>query len=508
MRGHRPSFGRPPRDPEPTSPPATWTPHRRGHPRAAARAARGGFDDLHHALCGDRGNRLRPPGHLEIRDGPSSPATSTPRATARRPASRRPCATGAVRSHAADVLRTGALGLRTPAGPALRCRLWASRSVSPRWSRCSASATPRAGLIAQIRALGTNLLTVAEPCSVTRSFSRVHSDRHDLPDRGSPEFLRSSTSRRPANGRDRSQTGVVSPSGGPPRPARRARREAARGNLAESGDRSLPLGGARLGGRRNGSASTDLTGRGSRRSRRPRFTVIGIMNTLPNARTWIAALIGWPVADNAGLQRPSDHHLRALHRRDGGFRAVGAGGHRDPEHPDQVDVSDPSDALTARGRRVSVRLAVSRPGRGRVAGRRVGIANVMVISVLERRRRSACGARSAPPGGTSAQFLTESPRPRGVGGCGGDAAGRGGDGGLRDQRGGGSWRCLWLPWAGACWWRSWWAAGPHALAQLGCRRRMRCAPTASTPSGCASKQLRAAWRAACHANAGTWSTSG
>ena len=96
-----------------------------------------------------------------------------------------------------------------------------------------------------------------------------------------------------------------------------------------------------------------------------------------------------------------------------------------PEHPEEVQVSRPSDALeakaAAKGAFTSLLL-----GLGAVAllvgG--VGIANVMVISVLE--RRSEIGLRRAL-GATrrhiSAQFLTESLLLAAIGGLAGAALG-------------------------------------------------------------------------------------
>jgi putative ABC transport system permease protein len=97
----------------------------------------------------------------------------------------------------------------------------------------------------------------------------------------------------------------------------------------------------------------------------------------------------------------------------------------DPQNPEQATVSRPSDALQARADAQSTLTAVFL-GLGAVAllvgG--VGIANVMVISVLERRPeiglRRALGARAVHIG---VQFLGESILLSALGGCAGIALG-------------------------------------------------------------------------------------
>lgn len=124
-----------------------------------------------------------------------------------------------------------------------------------------------------------------------------------------------------------------------------------------------------------------------------------------------AALIGLPQAqrDWGADATPAKVYLRADEQRLAAVRAL-VGATANPQNPEEVDVSRPSDVLEAKaaaeGAFTSLLL-----GLGAVAllvgG--VGIANVMVISVIE--RRSEIGVRRAL-GATrrhiSAQFLTES----------------------------------------------------------------------------------------------------
>ena len=142
------------------------------------------------------------------------------------------------------------------------------------------------------------------------------------------------------------------------------------------------------------------------------FTVVGILAPVTlDADLDSAALVGFDVAEDLlGADRsPTTIYVRADQDQVEQTRDL-LGVTANPEHPEEVDVSRPSDALAARAAAKSAFTALFL-GLGAVAllvgG--VGIANVMVISVLE--RRSEIGLRRAL-GATrrhiSAQFLTES----------------------------------------------------------------------------------------------------
>ena len=142
------------------------------------------------------------------------------------------------------------------------------------------------------------------------------------------------------------------------------------------------------------------------------FTVVGILEPValdPDVDR--SALVGFPIADDllGSDGAPTTVYVRAATDHVQEVRDL-AGASADPEHPEEVDVSRPSDALAARAAAKGAFTALFL-GLGAVAllvgG--VGIANVMVISVLERRSevglRRAMGATRRHIG---VQFLTES----------------------------------------------------------------------------------------------------
>jgi putative ABC transport system permease protein len=168
------------------------------------------------------------------------------------------------------------------------------------------------------------------------------------------------------------------------------------------------------------------------------FTVVGILDPLPLAPELDrSALVGFPVAARLfGYHgHPSRIYVRTATERTGAVAGLLAAT-VDPEHPEQVQASRPSDALTAR---VAAKAATTGlfVGLGAVAllvgG--IGIANVMVIGVLE--RRSEIGLRralGATRGHVAGQFVVESLLLATIGGVAGMAIGAAVTVGVADQR--------------------------------------------------------------------------
>lgn len=142
------------------------------------------------------------------------------------------------------------------------------------------------------------------------------------------------------------------------------------------------------------------------------FNVIGVLDPMPlNPDLDRAAFIGYPVANKLfdTKANASTIYLRTHPDHVEGVRTL-LGRTANPESPNEVSVSRPSDALEAKAT-VDQNLTRLLLGLGAVAlvvgG--VGIANVMVISVLERRSeiglRRALGAKRSHIAG---QFVAES----------------------------------------------------------------------------------------------------
>jgi putative ABC transport system permease protein len=141
------------------------------------------------------------------------------------------------------------------------------------------------------------------------------------------------------------------------------------------------------------------------------FTVLGILDTMPLTPEFDrAALIGLPAAEAAfdTDPAPTTIYVRADPARVDDVRAVLAAT-SNPEHPEEIRVSRPSEAVEARAAAATTFTGLF-VGLGAVAllVGALGIANVMLMAVLE--RRSEIGLRralGATHGHVAGQFLVE-----------------------------------------------------------------------------------------------------
>jgi len=157
------------------------------------------------------------------------------------------------------------------------------------------------------------------------------------------------------------------------------------------------------------------------------FSVIGILNRLPLAPELDrAALIGFPIAEkllHAG-DSPVEVYVRTYPSSVNAVQSVLAAT-ADPAAPQDVAITNPTDALAARADASAAfqSLFLALAAIALVAGG-IGITNVMIIAVLERRGeiglRRALGARRAHIG---AQFVAEATLLALVGGAAGAAFG-------------------------------------------------------------------------------------
>jgi putative ABC transport system permease protein len=322
-----------------------------------------------------------------------------------------------------DILRVGSLGLRSRRMRAALSGLGIAIGVASLVAVLGISASSQANLLAEIEALGTNLLTVAPGQAFTSSSATLPpyspAKVRSLPGvyAASAVFpIVKATIRRNQYVNPNITSGINLLAAEDSLRATLSGAMAAGTFLNTANDRYPTMVLGSLAAQRLGIDT--VTGAQQLYVSGHWFTLIGILGPLTLApEINSAALIGVPLAktlygkeaNSTAISDPGTIYLRAETERVGGVYARLAAT-ADPAHPAEVQISRPSDTLEARAKAKGAFTSLFL-GLGLVAllVGAVGIANVMVISVLE--RRSEIGLRRAL-GATSRhiawQFITES----------------------------------------------------------------------------------------------------
>ena len=317
----------------------------------------------------------------------------------------------------ADVLRVGGSGLRTRPLRAVLAALGIAIGIAAMVSVVGISTSSREELARQLEALGTNLLRVAPGRSLFGEPSHLPEEAIGMIDRIGPVTSVTAVALVPGAHVYRTDLIPSGQTGG-------IGVYAARLDLLDTVGASVVSGTwlneatARYPAVVLGSAAAERLGVPAAGPEQQVylggewFTVVGVLGPAPLAPELDSgALVGWPVAqDRLGFDGyPTTVYTRV---RDGHVEAVQwvLARTANPQYPDEVEVSRPSDALAAKQATDETFTALLL-GLGLVAllvgG--IGVANTMVISVLE--RRAEIGLRrslGATRGQIRLQFLVES----------------------------------------------------------------------------------------------------
>jgi putative ABC transport system permease protein len=319
-----------------------------------------------------------------------------------------------------DLLRTATIGLRARKVRAALSGLAVAVGIAAVIGVLGITQSSESALLAEIDRVGTNMLTVTNgqdlsgqevelPAQASGMIGRAAGVQHVAPTAELASFSIFRTDKMPSYatnslGLRACDVALLAATGGTVRQGVFLTAAASRYPTAVLGyTAAVALGITRPGGRIWVSSNGSITGRW--------LTVTGILNPVPlAAEIDSSVLVGFPVAARLfGYDgHPSRIYVRTVTDQTAHAAALLAPSAW-PEHPEQVQVSRPSDALTAR---IAVRNSGTTLflGLGAIAilAGALGIANVMVISVLERRPeiglRRALGAARGHVGG---QFLVE-----------------------------------------------------------------------------------------------------
>jgi putative ABC transport system permease protein len=315
----------------------------------------------------------------------------------------------------ADVLRAGSMGLRTRRLRAALSGLGIAIGIASMVAVLGISDSSKADLLAQLDRLGTNLLQVApgqtflgEDADLPESAGAMVRRANGVEATAAAKTIEGATVRR-NDLIDPAQTGGISVVAADATLPTTVGASLARGRFLDAATGRYPT--VVLGAEAAERLGIDRTGVRVWLGERW-FTVIGILDPVtldPSLDS--TALVGFDAAVRLldADRSASTIYVRADPDAIEGVREL-LGRTANPEHPEEVEVSRPSDALEARAAAKTAFTSLFL-GLGAVAllvgG--VGIANVMVISVLERRSeiglRRALGATHRHVG---AQFLSES----------------------------------------------------------------------------------------------------
>jgi putative ABC transport system permease protein len=363
-----------------------------------------------------------PPGGYPPPPFPVPPAP--PRARAPEPS---PRSLRAARMRPGDVLRVGATGLRTRPLRAWLSALGIAIGIAAMIAVVGISSSSRAELDRTLEALGTNLLRVEPGTSMMSGETGVLPyEAVDMIGRIGPVYDVAAIGQVPDTGVYRSDRIPEGQSGG-------MNVSAAELGLLETVGAELADGAwlneatARYPAVVLGASAAEqmgITGAGVDVYIGDRwFTVVGVLEPVVLAPELdLSALVGW---EAAASQLGFDGHATTVYTRSEEAHvedvASVLAATADPSAPDEMSVSRPSDALEAQ-QAVDTAFTGMLLGLGAVAllvgG--VGVANTMVISVLE--RRSEIGLRrslGATRGQIRVQFLAESLLLSALGGLGG-----------------------------------------------------------------------------------------
>ncbi|WP_407561476.1 ABC transporter permease [Streptomyces sp. 184] len=316
-----------------------------------------------------------------------------------------------------DVVRGGAVGLRTRPLRAVLSALGIAIGIAAMVAVVGISSSSRADLDRTLASLGTNLLTVSPGRTMSGGQAKLPARAEDMVARIGPVTSVSATGRVPDAHVYRTDRIPEAETGGLAAYAVRTDLRATTGarlrdgtwlNAATARHPAVVLGATaaeRLGIGRAAPEVRVLVGG-------EWFTVVGILQPAPLAPELdLGALVGWPAAkDRLGF----DGHATTVYTRsaDADVEEVQSvlGATANPAAPNEVEVSRPSDALAAKraAGEAFTRLLLGVGAVALLVGG-VGVANTMVISVLERRAeiglRRALGATR---GHIRTQFLAES----------------------------------------------------------------------------------------------------